>query len=184
MRRFIQVFAGAVLAVTAASSFAEIEKFSIPNQKGMSFYWWPKLSPAAGWKQDRESSFRHGINAIAPDGKSFGAAETVMYARAVFKPRVPEVKSLAELVENDKKAYLANVAGVTVRDAPSISTADGRKLVSLIYTPREKGNWERVSYLDEGEFYLVFAITSRTEAGFNASAKAYEDMVSQYREKP
>lgn len=182
--KLIHTFVASMLAVTAASSVAEIEKFAIPGEKGMSFYWWPKLPSVTGWQQDREYSFLYSLNALAPEGTSFANAETVMYARAVFKPRVPEIQSLGVLIENDKKDFVANVPGVTIREASEIHTADGRKLISLTYSPKDKGNWERVSYLEEGEFYLIFTVSSRTQAGFNATSKAYEDLVSRYKEKP
>lgn len=169
------------VAVPAA---AEIEKFAIPSESGMKFHWWPKLSPIAGWQQDSDFSFRYSVNALAPVGVSFANAETVMYAKAVFKPRAPKVKSLEMLIENDKKDFLKNVPGVVIQDAPALISADGRKVVSLTYTPSSSGNWERVSYLEEGEFYLIFTVSSRTQKGFEASAKAYESLISQYREKP
>lgn len=115
---------------------------------------------------------------------SFADAETVMYAKAVFKPRVPEVKSLAALIENDKNNFVTNFPGVTIQEMTTLATADGKKLISLVYTLADKGNWERVSYLEEGEFYLVFTVSSRTQAGFLASVKAYKTLVTQYKEKP
>jgi hypothetical protein len=105
-----------------------------------------------------------------------------MYAKAIFKSREPEVKSLAMLIENDRRDFLANVPGVTIKEAPTLSIANGKKLLSLTYTPKDKGNWERVSYLEEGEFYLIFTVSSRSQAGFVASTKAYETFISQYKE--
>jgi hypothetical protein len=175
---------GILLVSGASTAFAEIEKFAIPGENGMLFHWWPKLPPLSGWAQDRDSSFQYSINALAPVGSSFVNADTVIYAKAVFKPREPKVKSLAMLIENDKKDFLANVPGVTIQEAPSVATADGKKCKSLTYTPKTRGNWERVSYLEEGEFYLIFTVSSRTQAGFLASAQSYEGLITQYKEKP
>ena len=182
--RFRPLLASVLLLAALGNAHAEIEKFAIPGEKGMTFYWWPKLPPVPGWAQDRDFSFRYSVNALAPVGASFANAETVMYAKAIFKPRVPEVKSLARLIENDKKDFLSNVPGVSIQEAPTLATADGKTLLSLIYTPKDNGNWERVSYLEEGEFYLIFTVSSRTQVGFLASAKAYELLVTQYKEKP
>ena len=173
-----------ILIATATPVVAEIEKLAVPSERGMQFYWWPKLPPLEGWQHDREFSFKYGINALAPVGESFANAETVMYAKAVFKPRVPDVKSLEQLVENDKREFKANVPGVVIAQAPGLLSADGRKLISLTYTPNRAGNWERVSYLEEGEFYLVFTVSSRSLAGFESSAKGYEALIARYREKP
>lgn len=172
------------LLLTSATAFAEIEKFAIPGEKGMAFHWWPKLRPLAGWTQDKDFSFKYSINALAPTGASFADSETVMYAKAIYKPRVPDVKSLTALIESDKKDFVTKVPGVTIQDAKALITGDGKNVVSLTYAPRSKGNWERVSYLEEGDFYLIFTVSSRTENGFLATIKAYEKLISQYREKP
>ena len=178
------LLASLLLSTPQSNAFAEIEKIAIPGEKGMSLYWWPKLAPVAGWVQDRDFSFKFSANALVPIGASFADAETVMYAKAVFKPRVPKAKSLTLLIESDKKDFLANVPDIAIQDAPSLVTADGKKLMSLTYTPKEKGNWERVSYLEEGDFYLIFTVSSRTQAGFLATAKTYETLIGQYKEKP
>ena len=178
------LIANMLLLLPLSNAFAEIEKIAIPGEKGMSLYWWPKLSPVSGWEQDRDFSYKFSANALAPTGASFADAETVLYAKAVFKPRAPKAKSLAMLMESDKKDFLANVPGISIQDAPSLVTADGKKLISLTYTPKEEGNWERVSYLEEGEFYLVFTVSSRTQAGFLATVKAYETLIALYKEKP
>ena len=180
----IRSLIASLFIVVAVPAAAEVEKFAIPSEKGAKFHWWPKLPQVVGWQHDREFSFGHSVNALAPVGETFREAVTVMYAKAVFKPRVPEVKSLEILIENDKKDFLKKVPGVVVQDAPALSTADGRKVVSRTYTPGSSGNWERVSYLEEGEFYLIFTVSSRTKKGFEASASAYESLISQYREKP
>lgn len=172
------------LLLISATAFAEIEKFAIPGEKGMAFHWWPKLAPVAGWTQDNDFSFKYSINALAPTGASFADSETVMYAKAVYKPRVPDIKSLSALIENDKKDFVTNVPGVATQEAKALVTADGKQVVSLNYSPKGKGNWERVSYLEEGDFYLIFTVSSRTEKGFLATIKAYENLISQYKEKP
>ena len=79
---------------------------------------------------------------------------------------------------------VGTIAMEVIRDAAALTSADGRKVVSLSYTPNSAGNWERVSYLEEGEFFLIFTVSSREQKGFDASAKAYETLISQYREKP
>jgi hypothetical protein len=173
-----------LMALSASASMAEIEKIAITGDRGMEFYWWPKLPPVEGWGQDRGFSFRYSVNALAPVGQSFADAETVMYAKAVYKPRELEVKSLQMLVENDKQEFIASVPGVQINEAPALTTADGQKLISLMFAPRGEGNWERVSYVEEGDFYLIFTVSSRSARGLASAGKAYEALVSNYREKP
>ena len=182
MRLIVTVCFG--LAVVCSTAVAEIEKFAIPSEGGISFYWWPKLPPLEGWQQDREQSFRFGVNALAPHGFTFADAETVMYAKAVYKPREPATKSLEMLIDKDKETFAARIPGITIEEVASLSTADGKKLRSITFFPRSKGNWERVSYGEEDEFYLIFTLSSRSLSGYKAAMDAYEQLIGCYKEKP
>ena len=184
INQYARILLGLLLAAASAFSVAEVEKSANPGAKGTEFNWWPKLPEVPGWQQDLESSFEHNINALAPAGKRFSGAETLIYAKAVFKGHLPEIKSLDALIENEKSDFLANAPGGLIRASPGLSTADGRKVRSLTYIRKGQANWERVSYLDEDEFYIIFTISSDTRAGFDASSKAYEDLISRYKEKP
>lgn len=178
----IAAFALSVLIGIGLPAFGEIEKLATPCETGMCFHWWPKLGPINGWKQDRELSFEYAINALAPVGATFSNAETVMYAKAVYKPREPKITSLADLIARDRKDFAANVPGVEITDALPLTTADGQTLFSITFFPTKEGNWERVAYGEEGEFYLIFTISSRSLKGYNANIKAYEQMIQSYRE--
>jgi hypothetical protein len=145
------------------------------------FHWWPKLRPLSGWHQDRELSLLYSANALAPDGFTFKNAETVMYAKAIYKPREPNVKSIKELIEKDKKDFEANVPGVLIQEAGSLFTGDGQELRSFTFFPATAGNWEHASYGKEGEFYLIFTASSRSKSGFESAARAYEKLVASYR---
>ena len=169
-------------ALMPFSAFAEIEKLAIPscNDK-ICFIWWPKITAPEGWHHDHKASLRYGFNAFTPDGSTFANAETVMYVRACYKPRDPETKSLAMLIEKDKKVFSTDF---TIAETGSLKTADGKELISLTFFPHDRGNWERVSYGEEGDFYLVFTISSRSRLGFNDAKKQYEQFVASYKEKP
>lgn len=169
---------------SASNAQAEIEKIAIPGEKGMSFYWWPKLPNVVGWHQDRDSSFHYSVNALAPDNAAFANAETVMYAKAIFKPRDPEIKSLEMLMARDKKDFEKNVPGVELREAKSLATADGKLFKSFVFSPKGSGNCERVTYGEEGEFFLIFTISSRSKAGYDATESTYEKLIGLYKEKP
>jgi hypothetical protein len=172
------------LLANVAITHAEIEKLAIPGNKGLRLLWWPKLPDVLGWYHDREHSVYYGFNALSPDGFTFANAETVIYARAIYKPRDPDTKSLEMLIEKDKKTFLANSPGMAIQEVASVSTADGKKMRSFTFFPKGKGNWERVSYAEEGEFYLIFTVSSRSMAGYKAAASAYERLIGLYKEKP
>jgi len=172
------------LVALATVAGAEVEKIATPNQKGLGFVWWPKLPAIDGWKQDNEASWHFGTNALAPVGATFSNAETVMYAKALFKSRIPDAKTLVEFIARDKADILKQSPNTMVDPAANLTTADRRSAITVEYLPKGAGNWERVAYLEEGEFYLVFTISSRTQNGFEANMAAFERLISQYREKP
>jgi len=87
-----------LFTLSIPQSFAEIQKFANPCDQGICFSWWPKLPRVAGWHQDQDQSYNYKINAQAPDGRTFANAETVIYANAIYKPRVPESKTLQDLI--------------------------------------------------------------------------------------
>lgn len=66
----------------------------------------------------------------------------------------------------------------------TMRTADGQKLRSYVFSPREAGNWKQVSYGEEGEFYLMFTLNSRTQAGLSKARPDYERFITRYRSKP
>jgi hypothetical protein len=168
----------------SVNAIAEVEKLAIPCKEQICFYWWPKVPPTSGWHHDREYSLRYGVNAIAPDGFTFNNAVTVMYAKAEYKPRMPEATSIEMVIANDKKTFLESYPGIVISEDSPLTTADGQKLRSFTFFPKEKGNWERVSYGEEGEFFLIFTLSSRTRADYDKALGVYEDIIRHYKEKP
>ena len=160
-----------LLLAVAQPASAEVEKLGRPCESGICLYWWPRLPPVEGWHCDAGASERYGANALAPDGSTFMDAETVMYAKAIYRPRVPDVKSLENLMKNDKRDFAASVPGVSITDVDPIATT-------------AHGSWERVSYGEEGDFYLIFTVSSRTESSYEKSLPAYEAMIHGYIEEP
>ena len=174
-----------LLALLSCSAYGEMEKFALPctSSPNICFFWWPKLPAVTGWHHERNQSYNISANALAPDGSTFVDAETVMYAEALYKPRIPDTKSLEVLIDDDKKKFRTSTPGVLISEVAPLTTADGQKLRSLTFFPTAKGNWERVSYGEEGEFYLVFTISSRSKAGYDKAMLAYESLIHAYKEK-
>jgi hypothetical protein len=179
MRR--SIFLACLILFLSAPATAEIEKIAAPSEKGFNLYWWPKLPPVAGWHHDHEHSLFYHANAFAPDGFTFKNAGAVIYASAIYKPREPEVKSIDALIANDKVDFEKNVSGVVIQEVVPISTVNGQKLRSFTFFPSLEGNWERVSYEEEGDFYLIFTISARSRSAYDAAVSAYEEFVSRYK---
>lgn len=174
-----------LLASLSLSAIAEIYNMAIPDERcgTMCFYWWPVLPTIDGWQQDMPNSYHYSANAQAPIGQSFSNAESVIYAKALYKPRIPETKSLSQLIENDQKDFKQN-SNPAITQLESVISGDGKELESYQFFPRGKGNFERVSYGEEGEFYLVFTLSSRSKKGYESSMPAYFQFIGQYHEKP
>ncbi len=164
---------------------AEIEKYAIPDEKcgKICFYWWPKLPTVEGWHHDKQQSYAFSANAQAPNGFTFANAETVIYAKALFKPRMPETKTLEKLIINDHNRFKTET-DVIIKKSKSFITSDKNNLISYTFSPKVKGNWEHVSYGEEGEFFLIFTISSRSKSGLEKAMKTYEEYISRYNEKP
>jgi hypothetical protein len=172
------------LLLAYGSAFAEMEKIAVQCDKNICFHWWPKLSTVSGWHHDRDHSVHYSFNAQAPDGKTFANAEAVIYANAPFKPRIAEVKTLQMLIENDQQQFRTDSPGVEILEVEPLLTGDGSTLRSFTYTPTIAGNWEQVSYGEEGEFYLIFTVSSRSKQGFAEALTAYKKFINAYKTSP
>lgn len=166
---------------SATPSFAEIEKVGAASGNAIELRWWPKISAPKGWHQEKESSFANSINIVVPDGETFAHSEYVIYARAVYKPRSPGIKSLDEFVANDKRGLLAQIPDTQIITEKALATATGRKFLSLYFKPKSVRNWERVTYGEEGDFFVLFTLSSRTEQGYLKALKTYKEVVGKYR---
>ena len=171
-----------VLACAWMPAHAEIEKTASLNCKGLCLHWWPKLSTVDGWHQDKAQSERANINAQVPDGSTFDNAETVIYAKAVYKPTDPADRSLTQLIQSDQVEF--HKSGVSIAEIPGMQTADGQQLQTFTYSPTGQGSWEQVSYGEEGDYYLIFVVSSHTRQGLDHSIDVFRKFVRAYREKP
>src|SRR5689334_4808472 len=171
------------LLITLPAS-AEIEMVAAPTDRGPVYHWWPKLVIPAGWHHDRNYSFHYSLNALAPEGVSFDDARTVMYAKVMYKPREPQIKSLQMFIERDQENIRAKAVGLEIKERTPLVTADGKQLRSFTFFPTTEGNWERVAYGEEDDFYLIFTISARSHEDYRAALPAFERLIETYREKP
>lgn len=159
---------------------AKIDKEAVPSKTGLQLYWWPDLAAVKGWHHDEKASRYYAVNAEVPDGATFSNAEAVIYAKAMYKPRTPETKSLAMLIQQDRQTFLSHDPGLQVTEIPPLKTADGKILKTYTFFPEKKGNWEEVAYGEEDDFYILFVLSARSKEGFDKALGAYEEFVSKY----
>ena len=167
------------LLLVPALAQADILRLAIQEGNQIEVYTWPVLPSVEGWHHDRENSLHFRSNAQAPDGFDFMNAETVIYAKAIFKPSVPYLYDVDDLISNDRAQYSTG-PGIRIAEVAPLATANGTELRSLTFTPVDEGLWEQVAYGEEGEFFLLFTISSRTQTGFERSWDAFEAFVTNY----
>ncbi len=169
-------------AAMLAGAHAAVEKSAMATGDGIEMYWWPKLPELEGWRQDPVASQQYGANALLPEGKGMDGAEAMIYAKAQYKPRARNIESLGELIERDRRDLAEGGSKVRMLAGSRLVSADGRKYACMLSEPAASGIWEKFCYLEEGDYYLVFALRTRSRASFNASLPNFETLVSRYRE--
>lgn len=172
----------ALLCLMPLASVADLERRPDITGNGRQFYYQPKILAPAGWHLDAERSAYFHASALAPDGADFTDATTVMYAKAIPRRTRPELKSLSDLIARDERSFEHEHPGILVHEVAALPTADGRRLRTFTFSPdKDEGNWEQISYDEEGDFFLIFAISSRTLDGYLAAVPAYGSMIGSYR---
>lgn len=171
----------ALLAVMPLVAQAEIEQVVMDCDKKICFRWWPKLAAVQGWHHDRASSVKFNYNAQAPDGSTFDRAPAVIYAEALLKPSMPELETLQMVIDSDQQKALAADSLLEVNEVPELTTRDGQKLKSFMFHSPVRKSWERVSYGEEEQFYLIFTLSAGSSAGYKNALEAYEQFVGQYK---
>ncbi len=169
-----------LLCLAPGAVCGEILKLAVQGDAGVQFYWWPVLPRVEGWYHDRQHSLFYGTNAQAPEHSNFADAETVIYAKAIFKSRVAQIGDVDDLLANDKALYQRE-GNVRVAEVEPLVTADGEAFRSCTFSPQGKGNWEQVAYAEEGDFFLLFTLSSRTRDGFDRARADFREFIRGYR---
>lgn len=85
-------------------------------------------------------------------------------------------------MENDKNSYVRDVPDLIVTPSSALSTADGQPVTTVEFVTPE-GDRERVGYLEEKGYYIVFTLTSNSGSGFKEAMPAFEKLISTYKAK-
>jgi hypothetical protein len=181
-----------LLALDTAPSMAKIAKTAQINCKTgrICFYWWPELPHMKGWHTDSDVNYsmgENGINVLIPDGYSFANAGVIIYAEAVYKPRYessnPKTKTLEGFIADDEQEFRTNNPGdLTIADTTPLKTGDGYALRSVTYFRPKAKNWERVSFGEEGDYYLIFTLNAHSLKEYDAAQKTYESLLNLYKQ--
>jgi hypothetical protein len=159
---------------------ADVEKIAQPSESGMRLMWWPKVDPPSGWHFDKNASYHYATKAFAPDGSTFSDATTVMYAKAEYKPRVSDVNNLKALIDED----ISEFSDATARHEKPLLSRDGKQFQVVEFSPKANGNWERVAYGEEPDYYILFSVSSRNKEGLVRALPAFRSLVASYKNGP
>jgi hypothetical protein len=159
---------------------AEIEKFANPSDQGMQLTWWPKVGPIPGWIHDHPASRANGVNIWQVPGQTFSDAPAVMYARAMYKPRMDHPQSLEEFIRDDEAQFRERDSGMKISADTPFAISGVKTLGSYLFTPSGKESWELVVYAEDGEYILVFALSARTHRALEDARSASGTMIHTY----
>jgi hypothetical protein len=184
----MKLILSALILLLSSLTQAEIHQDSQPCSppENVCLYWWPVLPAISGWVQDKTSSYRYSANTQIPVGSKFGSAETVIYAKASYKPKDSEFKTLHDFIRNDQDSFLKTDPALKITELETIATAADKELQRFSFTPTEKGDWEQVSYGEETDkngrdYYVIFVISSHTQSGLKNNLSAYEKFINKYK---
>ena len=183
----MKIIIALILISISSSLCAGIHKEAqVCNETGeMCFFWWPILPEVPGWQQDLQSSYAYRINAQAPVGYSFGNADAVIYANAIFKEGQPESSNLNEFIENDQNGFQERDPNMEIQFLGEENSKSGFSFKLYYLPPSSQGNWEIVAYSEEtdrdgNQYFLVFVISSRTESALAEHRASFYDFVQNY----
>jgi hypothetical protein len=164
---------------------AETEGFAYMCETGGICLWRrPIVNPPSGWERDQGSSERYKINAFAPKGLSFSDSPVVIYANALYKTP-QKVKDLDEFIEVDKEHFTKGKGEIKISPKGSLLTGDKKSLVVLTFEPigKSKEQFETIAYGEEGEYFLIFALSARSKEAHDKALPAFVEFLHGYTEK-
>ena len=162
---------------------AETEGFAYQCEGKTCFWRRPIVNPPSGWIRDEESGHHFKFNAFVRKGEVFVDSNAVMYALAIYKKNASP--TLAEHMNVNRQAHLKEHRDAKVADGTPVQNADGKRLVTLRYTPGSpEGDWQTVAYDEEGDYYLVFVLTARNKQAHDRTLPALTQLVRGYSKEP
>lgn len=172
---FRRIFALTLFAtLLPASAHAEIEKVEMKCEKGPCFKWFPRVAPPRAWHYEEDESVEQGVKVFAPDDMH---SDMRMYTYAIQKADKPALHTLDDVIAHEKENYKEGRA----MEGKPLSTLDGKKLRTFLYATKDEIRWDQATYGEEGQFYVVFAITTTGLYELNRYVNDYSSFVGSYR---
>jgi len=177
-----------LLSLIFSSALAEIHReAAVCDESGeMCFFWWPKLPAIDGWQQDKDNSYHYAANTQVPVGFNIGNADSIIYAKAVYKSRQSEATNLEEFIIHDRESFLQRDPALQIDETKPVRSGRGTEFRSFSFKPQNEGNWEQVSYGEEtdsdgNEYFLVFVLSARSESSYKKTLGDYKKFITNYK---
>ncbi len=174
------LFALLMICNVLPAAHAETEGFTYTCDNSTCFWRRPIVDPPPGWVRDEQSGAHFKFNAFVRKGETFTDSEVVMYALAVS--RKDAAPTLAEHINQNRDRHLKANPRSPVGKPTLTRNGDGKQLTTLTLTPgKPTGDWETVAFDEEGDYYLVFALSARTKAAHDKARNDFAAFVRGYR---
>jgi hypothetical protein len=162
---------------------AGVYKLAIPQKSGTEVHWWPILPVLPGWVHDEVASRRYDSNFLVPRGQTFADAPAVIYAKALYKSRIPETKSVDQLIADDERQVAKETPGIRISEQAALQDHDGRGFKCVAFAPPSEGSWEFVAYGEEDDFYLIFTVSGDSPDALEKAMPDFKKLISRYKKK-
>jgi hypothetical protein len=175
-----------IAALTAAVPLvvsAGVSTLKLPEKAGVPVHWWPILPDLPGWVHDEAASRRYDSNFLVPRGQTFAEAPAVIYARALYKSRLPDTKSVEQLIAEDERRVAKDSPGVRISEQAALQDHDGRGYRCVAFAPADEGTWELVAYGEEDDYYLIFTLSGDSPKALEKALPDFKKLIARYKKK-
>lgn len=125
-----------------------------------------------GWDNDATAAHDMVIDlALHPDSIKWSKAPIVMYSKVTMKQSASQ--SLDDVIALDLQSFLKNAPLATARELRRLNTfPQGRPLIIYSIEDNSQSNFERIAYVDAGEYVVMLVMGTREEhqIGLNEAA--------------
>jgi hypothetical protein len=129
----------------------------------------------AGWHLTSTRQIQAGFY---PNGSTFEASPTIMYARSGDKKQL-HVRTIEEMNRLDLRGIQESHPDAKSEKVGIVKIANGSEIP--VYTFSGGGYFERVAYAEETNTITVFVVSAETKAGLEEAGKAFQQLVESYQ---
>jgi hypothetical protein len=138
------------------------------------------IKAPAGWLFDNESGAGDGLPAIAYRvGETYADSKALLYARGQDYAPV-DMPTIDAFIETDLAGMRGWSPGVETFELPPIRLADGSDARVVGYRGDKWGNVEAVAYIALRQSIIVLALSTRSQARFDADLPDFREFVKSY----